>query len=153
LKIRADEHVSKEIVRAVREMALSPGWELSHVVEEGDKGTADDHWITRFANDGGHAILTADSDFFSLPVQVVAVLNTGVKVIHLPHKWANASCHLQAAHILLWWKRIEKKVTEMKARECYRPPWNINESGDLKQVKIDYAEAQKKQRKRSRRSE
>lgn len=36
MKIRADEHVSIGIVRAVREMALSPGWELSQVIEAGE---------------------------------------------------------------------------------------------------------------------
>lgn len=147
MRIRADEHVSKEIVRAVREIALSAGWELTHVREVGQNGAADEHWITAFANDGGHAILSADTDFFLLPPQVVAVFNTGIKVIHLPPKWANAPCHMQAAHILLWWKRIEKKIEAMKARECFRPPWNIDRAGELRQVSIDYDKAHRKIRK------
>ena len=152
MKVRADEHVSQEIVRAVREMALSAGWELTHVIAEGDNGKSDEHWITRFAKDGGHAILSADRDFLSVPVQVLAVFNTGIRVIHLPPKWANATCHLQAAHILLWWKRIEKKISAMDQRECFRPPWNIDEGGELRKVDIDYAEAHKKQKKAARRS-
>jgi len=153
MKIRADEHVSSEIVGAAREIALSVGWELTHVVDEGDGGAADEHWITRFAKQGGDAILTADTDFLKLPNQVVAIFNTGVKVIHLPHRWANAGRHLQASHILLWWRRIEATIESMKARECYRPPWNIDESGKLQRVQIDYAEAHKKQKKADRRSE
>jgi hypothetical protein len=147
LKIRADEHVSPEIVRAVREMALSAGWEITSVIEMGDRGLQDDHWITRFAREGGSAILSADTDFFKLPSQVIAVAKTGMKIIHFPPKWANAGCHLQAAHTLLWWRRIEEALTTMKPRECYRPPWNINESGELNRVQVDYARAYKKQRK------
>lgn len=37
MKIRADEHVSPKIITAVREVALSEGWELSSVWESG-------HW-------------------------------------------------------------------------------------------------------------
>jgi hypothetical protein len=152
LKVRADEHISQEIVRSVREMALTPGWELSHVVEAGDGGAKDEHWITRFANQGGHAILSGDTDFFLLPVQVVAVFQTGIRVIHLPSKWSNAGCRMQATHILLWWGRIERKISEMKGRQCYRPPWNIAESGELKEVSIDFHEAHKKLRKAARRA-
>ena len=60
MKIRADEHIAEKIVRLVRDMALSDGWELSHVIEAGQRGTADEHWATQFANDGGQAIISAD---------------------------------------------------------------------------------------------
>ncbi len=152
MKIRADEHVSPEIVRAVRDMALSPGWEFSSVIEVGDRGLADEHWITRFAQEGGAAIISADTDFLRTPPQVLAVLNTGMRVIHLPPRWASAGCHLQAAHILLWWGRIEATISEMRDRDCYRPPWNINESGELQRVKIHYEQAHKKHRKATRRA-
>jgi hypothetical protein len=75
-----------------------------------------------------------------------------MKVIHFPAKWANAKVHLQAAHTLLWWPRIEEKIKTMKGRECYRPPWNLSESGELTKVTIDYAEAYKKVRKADRRN-
>src|SRR5207248_1475847 len=107
---------------------------------------------TRFAREGGRAILSADVDFFKSPAQVIAVFNTGIRVIHFPPKWANAAGHLQAAHVLLWWRRIETQIATMKDRECYRPPWNINESGALTRVQIDYAEAHKKHKKAARRS-
>ena len=94
--------------------------------------------------------MSADRDFLSRPPQVVAVFNTGLKVIHLPPKWGSARRALQAAHILLWWSRIESVIELMKPRECYRPPWNLTESGKLKRVPMDYASAQKKLKKASR---
>jgi hypothetical protein len=152
VRVCADEHVSPEIVHAVREMALSQDWEITSVIEEGDGGSADDHWITRFARQGGSAILSADTDFLKVPVQVVAVFNTGVRVIHLPARWANAPCHMQASHILQWWKRIEIQIKVMKGRECYQPTWNLVDTGELKRIQIDYAEAHKKLKKANRRS-
>lgn len=127
-------------------MALTRGFEFSHVYDAGQGGQADEHWITAFAKDGGKAIITADSDFHKRPPQVVAVFNTGMRVIHLPSKWGNARGYLQAAHILLWWGRIEKCVTAMNDRECYRPPWNMIETGKLAKVDVDFQEAHRKLR-------
>lgn len=153
MRVRADEHVSPEIVATVCRVCLSPDWALDHVYEVGDEGAQDQHWITRFAEAGGSAILTADRDFCSKAPQVVAVFNTGMKVIHLPPKWGTAKCHMQAAHILLWWPRIEGQIQSMRKRECYRPPWNLNsQSGEFKKVEIDFAKAHKKLRKAKRRS-
>lgn len=144
MKIRADEHISQEIVRAVRELALSPTFELTHVFDVGHGGSGDVHWITKFAEDGGDVILTADTDFCNRPHQVVAIQKTGLKIVHLPSRWANARADLQAAHILLWWRRIEVKLKAMAKRECYRPPWNIQEDGELKKVDIDFQSAERK---------
>jgi hypothetical protein len=147
LRIRADEHVSEEIVHAVRQMVLSPGIELSHIIEVGSRGAGDVPWVSAFANEGGDAILSGDNDFLDRHQQVMAVHDAGLKIIHMPHKWCNAKCHLQAAFMLTWWRRIEAKLAECGARECWRPPWNINESGDLMKVTIDYQRARKKVKK------
>jgi hypothetical protein len=151
LKIRADEHVATSIVSAVREIALRDEWKISSVYDSGDRGAEDEHWITKFSKEGGNAILSADRGILSQPPQVIAVFDTGMKVIHLPPKWANSRGVLQAAHILLWWSRIEATIEEMRPRECYRPPWNLSESGKLKRIPIDYAAARKKIKKASRR--
>lgn len=143
MKIRADEHVSREIVRAIREMALSPDWELTHVIDAGDRGSQDEHWATKFAKEGGHAILSGDTDFFKHHQLVAAIGRTGLRVIHLPAKWSNAKCDFQAAHVLLWWRRIEKTIGSMSPRECYRPPWNLSEEGELKRVHIDFQNSER----------
>ena len=78
-----------------------------------------------------------------------AVFDTGLRVIQMPSKWGHARGHLQAAHTLLWWPCIEKTISEMNQRECYRPDWNIKQAADmaLKKVTIDFQKAQKKRRK------
>ena len=131
-------------------MVLSAGWELTSVYESNDRGKDDVSWIRRFADEGGHAILSADTDFIKTAPQVVAIFDTGLKIIHLPSKWGNAKAHLQAAHLLQWWNRIENMISNMKPSECYRPEWNIRESGELKRVKIDFQKAQKKEKRAAR---
>ncbi|MGH6649954.1 MAG: hypothetical protein ACREB7_02370 [Sphingopyxis sp.] len=147
MRVRADEHVAEAIVKAVREIALSDSWTLDSVVSARQKGKSDVHWITEFMAGGGHAILTADRDFLDNAPQVEAVFKTGAKVIHLPAKWGQARGTLQAAHILMWWGRIESCITSMQVRQCFRPPWNIAETGMLQQITIDFQSAQKKMEK------
>ena len=152
MKIRADEHVSPSIVSAVREMALNESWELSSVYDSDDRGNKDEHWITKFSHEGGHAILTADRHILLHPPQVVAVFDTGMKLIQLPPKWANSRIALQAAHILLWWLRVENVLERMNDKECYKIPWNLTESGSLKKVPIDFAKAHRKYKRSNRKS-
>jgi hypothetical protein len=95
--------------RAVRAMALTSGWELTNVVEVGDRSSEDVHWITKFASEGGDAIVSGDTDFLKRLHQILAVNQTGMRVIHMLPKWANARCDLQAAFVPLWWRRIERR--------------------------------------------
>ena len=144
MKIRADENVAPAIVRVVRDLALSEGFELTSIIEIGQAGAGDVHWITRFAQEGGQAILSGDKDFLRSPPQVDAVNRLGLRVIHMPGRWCNARGHMQTSHLLMWWPRIERKLAEMAPRDCYSPPWNVAEDGQLKQVVIPYADAEKK---------
>jgi hypothetical protein len=150
VKVRCDEHVSVEIVDAINKIARPQGFEVSSVYGAGQSGDPDVSWLRAFANDGGKAIITADTDFIKRPHQVMSVQDTGIVVIHLPPKWANAKGVLQAAHMLAWWSRIEKKLISAKPKECWRPDWNISEEGDLKFVRIDFEEARKKLKKSER---
>ena len=103
-----------------------------------------------FGKEGGKAILSADTDFLKRPHQVMAVHDAGLAIIHLPSKWANAPLHLQIAHLLIWWKRIEATLEAAKPRECWRPEWNIRSEGELRKIKVDYEEARRKLKKANR---
>ena len=96
--------------------------------------------------------MSADTDFFRKPNQVVAIDQTGLRVVHMPSKWANAKGHLQAAHILMWWPHIEAKLAEAKPREMCVVPWNIKQDGEMVRKKVDYGAFRKKSRKAERRS-
>lgn len=151
MKIRADEHVSPYICQAVRDLGLSPGWELTQVTEVGDRASTDEHWATQFSKAGGDAILSGDTDFLRRHHLILAIGRMGLRVIHMPSKWSNARADLQAAHILVWWRRIEQTVSTMKPRECYRPPWTISEDGELIKIGIDYQGAERKEKREAKR--
>ncbi len=152
MRIRADEHVAPAIVQAVNQIALSDGFHLTSVLKEGFQGASDVHWITAFAADGGEAILTADTDFLKQPPQVRAVERTGIKVIHLPSAWANASLAVQTGHILIWWHRIEAQLNAMNQRQCFQTPFTVSDNLPLKQIVIDFQGMNKKAKKAARRN-
>jgi hypothetical protein len=151
VKIRADEHVSPEIVQAIIKLALSPNHSLDSVFDAGQRGIDDVPWVTKFARDGGKVILSADTDFHKKPHQIAAVHELGLMVVQLPARWANSRCRLQASHILYWWECIEKTVQSAKPREFFSIPWGFPEKQELARLKVDYEQARKKVRKASRR--
>jgi len=153
LRIRADEHVAPAIVRAVNDIALGEGFELTSVLNAGFAGASDVHWISAFAADGGDAILTADTDFLKLPPQVMAVQRTGLRVIHLPSSWANGKRAMQAGHLLIWWRRIETQLAATKPRECFTMPFNVSEDAEMKRVPLDFHGMGRKAKKAGRRSD
>jgi len=99
LKIRADEHVSPKIVRAIQSLALSDGWELTHVRDHPSARTADETWMPRFALEGGQVILSADRKILR-PHQLAAISQGNLIGVFLSAKWAEARRYAQAAHIL-----------------------------------------------------
>ena len=151
MRIRADEHVSPPIVRWIRELGLSAGWQLTSVREEGHDGDPDITWVTKFARDGGEAILSADKDFLKRPQQIVAICDTGLRVIHMPPRWANSIRSIQAAHILFWWHKIEATLVSSKPRQFWRVPWGFADS-PLTLQKVDYEDPRRRLKKAQRRS-
>ena len=151
MKIRADEHVSPPIVRWIRELGLSPGWELTSVREAGHGGDHDVTWVTKFAHEGGTAILSADKDFLKRHQQIIAICDTGLRVVHMPPKWANSIRSMQAAHILFWWDKIEATLAKSRPRQFLSVPWGFSGT-ELILQNVNYEEARKRLRKSQRRS-
>ena len=131
MKIRADEHISIKVIRAVREVVLKDGIDLSHVQEIGQRGHSDVNWTTAFRNEKGTAVLTADKGFIKGP-QRKAIEATGLQVILLPKKWAESLANVQAAFILFWWSKIEKAVESGKNSEIWTIHWGFSEEGQIK---------------------
>jgi len=69
----------------------------------------------------------------------------------LTEKWASAPAHLQAAHLLMWWPKIEQTLRDARPGEVWSVKWNISTEGELEQRKVDDAAHRKKAKKASRR--
>ena len=76
----------------------------------------------------------------------MAVHDTGLTIIHLPPKWQNAQLHMQMAHLLIWWRRIEAAVVQKPSRvNAGVRSGTSAKLGELAEdSKSDYEEARKK---------
>jgi hypothetical protein len=142
LKIRADEHVSPKIVRAVQSLVLSAGWEISHVRDLHSARTADETWIPQFALEGGEVILSADRKMLARPHQLAAIAESGLICVFFSTQWAQAKRHEQAAQILHWWPCIEKTLIESKPKDCWKVPSGYGE-GKLVKIAVNFEKAAK----------
>jgi predicted nuclease of predicted toxin-antitoxin system len=140
VKVRADEHVAPKIVRALKEVSLSPGWELSHVRDSHGARTADETWVPKFASEGGRAIITADANMLKRPHQILAIQQSGVIGLILPSVWAQSKRHVQASSLIYFWPEIEACFTAGAPGEFWRIPTHLHR-GPLEKLNINYAQA------------
>jgi PIN like domain len=152
LKIRFDEHVSEKIVKSLRDLTRKPDLYISSVTSAAQKGSSDIHWMTSFTHDGGNAIITADDDFIKKSHLIVAIQETGLKVIHLPRQWANSTFTMQAAFLLLWWDRIYETLNSCNNRELHKIPWTFGPKAAMNKKILPFQKANNKVKKANRRN-
>lgn len=134
MKLIADEHVSPKIVREVCEIALTQS-DFSFVSIIGSshyQGNTDEDWIDRFAQDGGHGILSADRNMLKRPTLIKKITDHGIIAAFLPSEWANSRRAFQASHILYWWPEIEKRFQTAEKGTSWLVPKGFG-TGDLRQ--------------------
>jgi len=131
VKIRADEHVSIKIIKALRVISPSLKNTLSHVSERGQAGQPDVSWAKDFSEDDGTAILTSDKGF-TKGQQRKAIEATGLQVVLLPEKWAVSTAYSQASFVLFWWSKIENAVASGTNSDIWMMRWGFNEDSELK---------------------
>lgn len=141
-----DEHVSRRIVRAIRDLALRDGWELSHVRDVHERRTADETWIPRFAQEGGFALISGDRRMRARPHQIAAIRDSGLVCMFLSPDWATAQRAVQAASLLYWWRKIESKLEEAKRGECWLVPFDFSDK-ELIDISIAYEKVSREEKK------
>jgi len=153
LKICGDEHFSPWIIKVIQDSCLDKSHQLHHVDDFQAKSVADDIWVKKFAKAGGEVVLGADGMMLRRPTEVVAICDTAMRLIVLPHQWANAPRHLQVSHVLYWWPHIEAVLAASRPRQCFKVPWGWGETkGAVQAIKVDFEGARKKLKKSLRRA-
>jgi predicted nuclease of predicted toxin-antitoxin system len=116
VKICADENISPRLVEIVNDLSIgSPP--LLHVSEIGSLGVKDSIWVRTFAEQDGNAILTADANMSRRQSELIAIGETGLKLVILPTQYQQGGIRLQAAYMLLWWPKV-LEVVQQGAEGC-----------------------------------
>lgn len=132
MKILFDENISIRLARSLREIAGLTDYQILHVRERVEKGTPDTAWIRGFAADGGTAFVSADRRILTVPIELQAIIETGLISYFLPSKWQNSSRWFKASHLALWWPRIVQQTRSAAPGESWELPIAYN--GKMKRI-------------------
>ena len=148
MKLCADENVAVAVSDLIRTHLLSSGNTLDNIDDHLARGVDDQIWVRTFADAGGEAIIGADMGMTKRCHEIVAIAETGLRLIILDEKWVRQKKHLQISHLFYWWPHIETVLASAKAGKCFKVPWGW--SGDetaIKPITVDLQKAYKQMRK------
>ena len=152
MRICADENVAPLLSELIRSVLLSRGNTLDTIDDHQARGVGDDIWVRKFAAAGGEAVVGADAKMLTRPHEVVAIAETGVRLVVLPGQWVNQKKHVQVSYLFYWWPHIEDVLRTAKPGECFKVPWGWGDPKEaIKVFKIDVQDAYKKAKKADRR--
>ena len=145
MKICADENVAPKLTAMLREQLVSKEHTLETVDDYAAKGVDDQIWVRKFAAAGGEAIVGGDFAMTKKPHEIVAIAETGLRLIILDQRWPRKPRHIQISYLFYWWPPIEVVLKAAKPGQCFRVPWGWGDTEDaIKQIPIDLQSAQKK---------
>jgi PIN like domain len=149
LKICADENVAPVLTELIRKELLSAGFIFDTVDDHQARGVEDQIWVRRFADAGGDAIISADFAMTKRPHEIVAINETGLRLIILDEKWPRQNKNVQISYLFYWWPEIERILQSAGKGKCFKVPWGWpqNISDQIKPVPIDLQRAYKKVKK------
>ena len=149
MKICADENVAPALSQLIREQLLSHGFTLETVDDHQARGVQDQIWVRTFADAGGDAIVGADFNMTKRPHEVVAISETGLRLVILDEKWARQKKHIQIAYLFYWWPEIERTLKGSAKAKCFKVPWGwpSDTTDQIKTLQLDVQKAYKKLKK------
>ena len=141
MRICADENVALKLSHLIREQLLSRQHTLDTIDEHQGGGVDDQIWVRRFAEAGGEAIVSGDFAMTKRAAEIVAIAETGLRLIVLDQAWPRAPKHWQIAYLFFWWPAIEKSLEECKPRQCLKVPAGFDASKPIQLIKVDVQDA------------
>ena len=107
----------------LREQLVSKKFTLETVDDHQAKGVDDQIWVRKFAAAGGEAIVGGDSAMTKRPHELLAIKDTGLRLVALHPNWPRAKKHVQIAYLFFWWPHIEAVLSTSKEGDLFRVPW------------------------------
>lgn len=135
----------------IREQLCSRDFILETVDDHAAKGVADQIWVRNFAKSGGDAVVSGDVAMTKKHHELLAIHETGLRLVLLHESWARQKKHLQIAYLFFWWPYIEEVFRTARPGQCFKVPWAWPADASPKAIKLlslDIQEAYRKQKRR-----
>lgn len=144
MRVCADENVAPRLTVLIREQLLSPDFSLDTVDDHSARGLEDEIWVRRFAEAGGEAVIGGDFRLTKKPHEVVAINETGLRVIVLDERWSRQPKHIQISYLFYWWPHIEAVLRTAGKGKCFKVPWGWGDPADaIRPISLDLQRAYK----------
>lgn len=145
----ADENVAPRLTELIKQQLLSRDFVLDTVDDHAARGVEDEIWVRRFAKAGGEAIVGGDAAITKRPHEIVAINETGLRLIVLDERWPRQKKHIQISYLFYWWPHIEAVLRTARPGGCFKVPWGWGETdGTIKPIRIDLQDAYRKLKKK-----
>jgi hypothetical protein len=122
------------------------GLEISWVRDDNAPKTSDPSWIRRFADDGGHAILSGDFNILQHWPDLIAYTESGLISFFPPPAYDKMGGYSRAALFVCWFPAIVEKAKASERGTRWRIPlnWNpdVSKFEALKDPRVDTREKQ-----------
>lgn len=109
-----DNCLSPKVARALREL----GVDAKHLRDELPPSTKDTEWIPHVATKGWIAV-TTDLAMTRVPVEVAALVQSGLIVFFMPSKFAHLDVWVQAEKLFKAWPEIAKRAASAKPGDLF----------------------------------
>lgn len=140
MKIAFDENIPSMMVIVFQALAKDGGVLKTQIVTaadyrpKGEKG--DEHWVVRFAKDGGQIIISGDTKMHGRLHELAALVESGVVTYFFERKWSTFSFFTKSAMLLHWWPKVREHMDTAGKGTCWEIPcqwlWK-----DLVDVSVD----------------
>jgi len=135
IKVALDANVPQRLVWMLQSGFGDQGFEFLWEPNFAAANAKDEAWTAAFRRFGGQLVITGDKNLAKRPHQILAFMESGLIGFFFERRWANHDLPFKAAHMMIWWPRIQSKFGECKPRECWWVP-GILGGGDFRRAEL-----------------
>ena len=147
MKVAFDENLPPVMVKVFQTLATQSHILTAEVVTasnyrpHGERG--DEHWVKRFAVDGGRVIVTGDTKMRIRDHERAALVESGLITYCFERQWSDVNFFTKSAMLLHWWTRIRIHMDTAAPGSFWIIPF-VWGSKDLEDATVDPREIKKR---------
>lgn len=146
MKIAFDENVPRGMVRVFQALAGDEEALKAVIVSardyRPDQERGDEHWVKRFAQDGGGFIISGDVHMRSRRHELAALVELGLVTYFFEGRWSTANFFTKSAMLLHWWPILAEHMLTASRGTCWEIPYQWTWK-DLTDVSADPSQIEK----------
>jgi hypothetical protein len=134
-KVALDANIPERLVRMLQSGFGDQGYEFLWEPDFAAANAGDDVWTVAFRRFGGQLVITGDKNLARRPHQVLGFIENDLVGFFFERKWAERDLAFKAAHMMMWWPRIQRQYSTCRPRDCWWVP-SVLRDGAMRKVEL-----------------